>query len=64
MATPITEQPNNLLMGRPYYGLWVDKMYLLTFLFNMLQMTPFIDTIKIVLSQNSELQKYIIRKKL
>ena len=31
---------------------WVDKMYLLTFLFNMLQMTPFIDTIKIVLSQN------------
>jgi hypothetical protein len=31
---------------------WVDKMYLLTFLFNMLQMTPFIDMIKIVLSQN------------
>ena len=28
---------------------WVDNMYLLTFLFNMLQMTPFIDMIKIVL---------------
>ena len=29
-----------------------EQMYLLTFLFNMLQMTPFIDMIKIVLSQN------------
>jgi hypothetical protein len=45
MATPITEQPNNLMMGRQ--NVFVDIS-----VYNMLQMTPFIDIIKIVLSQN------------